>query len=204
MTRPMPPDDLISGHYERFEPAPELHDWVFETFIEDDAPLSNEDHHHLMEAEIGFLWTNCDNTRNMRTVLGQAEIMPPMAMGKWQRARAIQQIEDWFEGLPDFLITMHARAAASMDDPSFCALIEHELYHCAQSKDQFGMPKFKQSGGPSFAIRGHDVEEFVGVVARYGASASGVSEMIEAARIGPLIGAADISGVCGTCLARVA
>lgn len=202
--RPVPPDAMVSGFVDRFEPAPELRDWTFATFIEDDAPLSNEDHHHLMNAEVGFLWTNCDNIRNMRIVLGQAELMPPMAMGKWQRARAIQQIDDWFDGVPDFIITIAARAAAEMDEASFCALIEHELYHCAQAKDGYGMPKFKKSGEPSFAIRGHDVEEFVGVVARYGMNASGVSALVEAARIGPLIAAADIAGVCGTCMRAAA
>ena len=66
------------------------------------------------------------------------------------------------------------------------------------------MPKFTQDGRPSFAIRGHDVEEFVGVVARYGATAAGVSEMVEAASRGPTIALADIAGVCGTCSLKVA
>jgi hypothetical protein len=157
-----------------------------------------------MDADIGILWTNCDNSRNMRVVLGQAELMPPMAMGKWPRARAVQQIEEWFGAVPDFLITLSAPAAAGMDDASFCALVEHELYHCAQAEDQYGMPKFKQDGSPSFCIKGHDVEEFVGVVARYGAAATGVTAMVEAAQRAPLVAAASIAGVCGTCLRLVA
>ena len=116
----------------------------------------------------------------------------------------MQQIQEWFGDVPDFLITFHAGAAASMDDPSFCALVEHELYHCAQKLDDYGMPKFSQDGSPSFCIRGHDVEEFVGVVARYGADAAGVSAMVDAANAGPTIGRASIAGVCGTCLRAVA
>lgn len=202
--RPYPPERMLVGVDETFEPAEGVWDWIKETFIIEDAPLANEDHAHLMDADIGVLWTSCDNSRNMRMVIGQAEIMPPMAMGKWQRARAVQQIDEWFDGVPDFLITIAASPAASMDDASFCALVEHELYHCAQSKDQYGMPKFTKDGRPSFAIRGHDVEEFVGVVARYGVSASGVAEMIEAANRRPLIGLADIAGACGTCLKAAA
>lgn len=208
MTRPYPPHDLAAFSEiemaDRFIPAPDLLAWIRETFLNEESSLYNPDHNHLQEADIGALWTNCDNSRNMRAVLGQAELMPPMAMGKWQRARAIQQIDEWFDVMPDFLLTFSAPAAAGMDDPSFCALVEHELYHCSTKLDLFGMPKFKQDGTPAFAIRGHDVEEFVGVVARYGAEAAGVSAMIDAAKAEPTIGRASIAGVCGTCLRAVA
>lgn len=189
---------------DRFVPAPDLLDWIRATFLDEGSKLYNPDHVHLRDADLGVLWTNCDNSRQMRAVIGQAELMPPMAMGKWQRARAVQQIEDWFDGMPDFLLTFSAPAAAGMDDPSFCALVEHELYHCGTKLDEFGMPKFKQDGTPAFAMRGHDVEEFVGVVARYGAEAAGVSAMVDAAKAGPTIGRASIAGVCGTCLRAVA
>lgn len=202
--RPMPPDEMIEFLPERFTPAGDVREWIMDTFVAQDGELANEDHAHLAHAELGVLWTNCANSKNMRTVLGQAELMPPMAMGKWQRARAIAQIEEWFGDVPDFVITLFAPAAATLDDAQFCALVEHELYHCGQQRDVYGAPKFKQDGTPAFAIRGHDVEEFVGVVARYGASASGVSEMVEAAMRHPLIAPADIAGACGTCALKVA
>ncbi len=189
---------------ERFEPSPELRDWIVDTFIAEDGDLHNPDHLHLAAAEIGVLWTNADNSRNMRVVIGQAELMPPMAMGKWQRARAIQQVEDWFGCVPDFLLTFHAAAAESMDDTGFCALVEHELYHCAQARDQYGMPKFsRDTGRPIFAIRGHDVEEFVGVVARYGASPD-VARLVEAANARPTVALADIRAACGICALKAA
>lgn len=206
--RPAPPEQLADlanmEAIDRFEPAPELIDWISETFLNEASPLFNPEHAHLQQGRLGALWTNCDNSKQMRSVIGQAELMPPMAMGKWQRARAIQQVEDWFDGMPDFLLTFSAPVAATMDDASFCALVEHELYHCGVKMDEFGMPKFKQDGTPAFTMRGHDVEEFVGVVARYGAEAAGVSALVDAARRGPLIGQASIAGVCGTCLRAVA
>ncbi len=206
--RPYPPEDLTTFSEiemaDRFIPAPDVLDWLRDTFLDVGSELFNADHAHLRDAKLGILWTNCDNSRNMRSVIGQAELMPPMAMGKWQRARAMQQVEEWFGGMPDFLITFSAPAAHGMDDASFCALVEHELYHCAQKMDEFGMPKFKQDGTPSFAIRGHDVEEFVGVVARYGAIDPGVAAMAEVAKHKPLIGAASIAGACGTCLRTAA
>lgn len=205
MERPYPPEEILTELVdELFVPAPDVEQWLRATFIEESGPLANPDHAHLREAKIGVLWTNCANARAMRQVVGQAELMPPMAMGKWQRARACQQIVEWFGDMPDFLLTFEAMTASTMDDPSFCALVEHELYHCAQKLDKFGMPSFKQDGSPSFAIRGHDVEEFVGVVARYGAEAAAVSEMVRAAGRGPTVGRAAIAGACGTCLRAVA
>lgn len=201
--RPQPPIEMISDYSERFEPADDLRAWIMETIIDEAGALHNPDHSHLAQAKLGVLWTNCENAKNMRVVIGQAELMPPMAMGKWQRARAVQQIEEWFGDVPDFLLTFSAPAAASMDDGSFCALVEHELYHCAQKQDIYGMPKFGQDGLPSYGIRGHDVEEFVGVVARYGPTAE-VMRMVEAANNRPTVAIADIAGACGTCALKVA
>lgn len=206
--RPYPPEHLVSpsalDNSDAFEPAPELRDWIVDTFLSEDGDLANPDHAHLMQAELGVLWTNAENSKQMRIVLAQAEIMPPMAMGKWQRARAIYQIEQWFGFVPDFLLTFSAPACAGMDDATFCAVVEHELYHCAQARDIYGMPRFGKDGLPTFTMRGHDVEEFVGVVARYGSTAAGVTGMVEAASRRPSIALADIAGVCGTCALKAA
>lgn len=204
LARPYPPEELTSEMEERFAPDEDLRAWIVATFIDDGGPLFNSDHAHLADASLGVLWTNVPNGKAMRTVIGQAEMMPPMAMGKWQRARAIQQIEEWFGSMPTFLLTFDATWASQMDDATFCALIEHELYHCAQKVDEHGMPRFNQQGQRMFAIRGHDVEEFVGVVARYGAEATGVTAMVDAAKRAPTIGRATIAGACGTCLRAVA
>lgn len=204
MGRPHPPAEALDPVTECFAPDDELRAWVVATFIESTGQLANPDHQHLTDAAIGCVWTNVPNGRNMRTVIGQAELMPPMAMGKWQRARAIAQVGEWFGDIPDFMLTFYAPAVETMNDAEFCALIEHELYHCAQALDVYGAPKFTRDGRPVFAIRGHDVEEFVGVVARYGAAASGVSDMVRAANDGPTVALANIAGACGTCLRAAA
>ena len=60
-----------------------------------------------------------------------------------------------------------------------------------QALDEFGFPKFSsETGRPVFALKAHDVEEFEGVVSRYGAEASGVKEMVLAANKGQSIAAA--------------
>ena len=205
LCRPMPDPEITDDLAIRFEPSQDLETWARSTFIQEDGPLANPDHGHLNEAVIGFLWTNVANARAARAIIGQAELGDPVgAMGKWARARAKLQVEAWFGLIPDFIITVDANYAKECGDPEFCALIEHELYHCAQEHDIYGAPKFRRDGRPVFAIKGHDVEEFVGVVRRYGASATGVGAMVEAANAGPQIASASIAGACGTCLTRAA
>jgi hypothetical protein len=184
-----------------FAPAPELASWATDTFIDEDASLLNEEHAHLRHASLGFMWTTVGNARAGHRIVGQCEIMPPAVMGKWARARAIQQIEEWFGALPDFLITLDAHYAAQCDDAEFCSLVEHEMLHAGQELDMFGAPKFRKSGKPAFAIRGHDVEEFVSIVRRYGAGAAAgaTRALVEAARQRPEIGGVQISQACGTC-----
>ncbi|TRC78572.1 hypothetical protein FJV80_24615 [Mesorhizobium sp. WSM4310] len=187
----------------KFAPSVELTDWARTTFIVDDSSLRNDDHRHLNQATIGALWTNVPNGRAGRSVIGQAERGLPPA-GKWLRARIERQILDWFGDVPDFILTFDAHYASQCSDAEFCALVEHELYHCGQERDMFGQPRFRKSGLPAFTIRGHDVEEFVGVVRRYGADAAGVRAMIDAANHGPEIANVRIAQACGTCRLKVA
>lgn len=202
--RPFPPQEVIKFGVPVFVPSSELDIWSQRAFIEPAAALVNPDHGHLNQAEIGWLWTNVPNTRKMNTVVGQAEMtLPPSSLGKWAKARWEAQLLTWFPDRElDFLITLYAPYAMDTDDLSFCSLIEHELYHCGQQVDEFGSPKFRKNGLPRFAMKGHDVEEFVGIARRYGtgASAGRSQEFVEAANRLPEIGQAKVAGVCGTCL----
>ncbi|MDO8912312.1 MAG: putative metallopeptidase [Phenylobacterium sp.] len=183
-----------------FVPAHDVLQWAIDTFIDEDATLLNEEHAHLRHASLAFMWTTVPNTRAGHRIVGQCEIMPPMAMGKWQKARAEQQIEEWFGSVPDFLITLDASYAAQCDVTEFCSLVEHELLHAGQEMGPMG-PKFRKSGKPTFAIRGHDVEEFVSIVRRYGvgAAAGATQALVEVACRRPEVGAVQISQACGTC-----
>lgn len=204
MNRPYPPHSLLqpSGRPE-FVAAPEVDAWARATFLDELATIANEDHAHLQQATIGYLWTNEVNEKKGKLVLGTCQLLPPTG-DKWTAARSTQQLLDWFEDMPDFLITLFAPAAADMDNASFMALVEHELYHAAQKLDKWGAPMFnRETGAPLWGLRGHDVEQFVGVVRRYGAKASGVEELVEAAQDGPTIAPARISIACGNCLRLV-
>jgi len=209
LARPRPPERLLgqdgADTVRPFESAPELEAWARATFISEDAPLLNEEHAHLRDATIGFMWTAVPNARGGNGVVGQAEI-PSIQGGKWARGRFFQQVEAWFGLVPDFMITLEASFADQADDATFCSLVEHELYHCGQAKDAWGAPRFsKTTGRPIFTMRGHDVEEFVGVVARYGvgAAAGQTAALVAAANRPAIVCEADIAGACGTCGRRV-
>lgn len=200
--RPMPPADLLEqGADEAFIPSPELAEWTKIVLIDEDGPVHNEDHRHLEDAKIGFLWTNVPNGNKGRRILGTAQPGKPAGSG-WGAARSEYQIRQWFGDVPDFLIILDANYSAACSDAEFLALVDHELSHCAQATDVFGMPKFKKNGEPAFTMKGHDIEEFVSIVRRYGANATHVSAMVEAANKGPEIAAVNIAQACGTCLAR--
>lgn len=207
LERPRPPAGMAHPlrHPEGFVEAPEVLAWIRGTFINRGAPLFNPEHGHLTLARIGVLWTNAPNARHMRGIAGTAEV-PVAQGGRWQKARAAQQLREWFgtDNL-DFLITLDAVYSDQASDASFCALVEHELYHCAQARDEYGAPKFRKSGRPVYGIRGHDVEEFTGIVRRYGVGPTGhnLAEMVKVAGKKPEVAEAAISLACGTCKAGV-
>jgi putative metallopeptidase len=189
---------------DKFIACPKTLEWIRATFLNQDSPLYNVEHDHLNSANIGVLWTNAENSRHMRTIVGTAELcMPPGSLNKWGKARWWNQIEDWFgTRVLDFIITLYAPYLAGASEIEQFAVPDHELYHCGQKRDAFGLPMFKKTTGkPVFGLRGHDVEEFVGIYRRYGyqAGAGDSIALVEAARRQPEIGAAKIAGMCGTC-----
>lgn len=181
-----------------FCPAPELLAWVEQTIFARGGALYNPDHAHLVDADLAFLWAPSAFEKAGRTVLGQAEQVMLRA-GGWQKARQEQQMVEWFGRVPAFLITLAADYCVGCTDAEFCALVEHELYHVGQSKDPYGAPAFDKLGRPKLRIVGHDVEEFVGVVARYGPSAD-VQRLVAAAGTAPALPRLDIARACGCCL----
>lgn len=201
MTRPRAPAHLLEALHDgpSFVAASDVERWIFATFIDEGAPLENDEHEHLRDARIGVLWTSVPNGKHGRAIVGQAQLCGSGGSDKWAKGKQEQQLTEWFGSVPDFVITLFAPFADQANDATFCALVEHELSHCGQERDEFGVPKFTRNG-PSYCMRGHDVEEFVGVVRRYGADAAGVRAMIDAAAEGPTIAAADISFSCGNCL----
>jgi hypothetical protein len=204
-TRPQPPASVLAIDPFGFTlPAPEVWTWVSENILSETGLIHNPDHEHLRDANLGFLWTSAGCASKGRQVVGMAET-PAFRCNQWQRARQEQQLREWFGDIPDFVITLDAYFCEAATDAQFLALLEHELYHCAQAEDEFGAPRFnKQTGEPVFTIRGHDVEEFVGVVRRYGVVSDEVQELVDAAQQRPEVARVNIARACGTCVLKSA
>ncbi|OBS35882.1 hypothetical protein A9K81_05675 [Pseudomonas syringae pv. syringae] len=203
----MPPPALLelcdlSDFGIRLTPAREVWEWLQAEILVDTGSIHNEDHSHLIDADIQVMWASSSFVKQGRRVLGQAEQVAFRA-GGWQKARMEQQMRDWFGDIPDFIITLAADYCATCSDADFCALVEHELYHLAQATDQYGQPAFTKEGAPKLKLQGHDVEEFVGVVRRYGASPD-VQRLVDAANKPAEVGKLNISRACGTCLLKSA
>jgi hypothetical protein len=194
MRRPMPPNFVTESIYSAFAPELDLPEFVERMFLNEHSEFYNEDHAHLVGANIGYLWTNVANERQMKRIAANAQ-MPNIQSSKWNKEIFDYQLKNWFGSLDlNFLITIDANYAVFMDDVSFCALIEHELYHCA-------LKGFTNKGLPIFGMRDHDVTEFLGITRRYGADVSlNVPELVDAASRPPLFSTARISAVCGNCM----
>lgn len=204
-SRPLPNASFVEefAPYTRLIPAVGMREWVQSQIIADTGHIHNPDHFHLADADIGFLWAAHAFNKKGRTVLGQAEEVMFRA-GGWQKARMEQQMHEWFGHKPDFIITLAADFCLQCSDLEFCALVDHELYHIAQEVDEFGSPKFyRDSGLPKLCMRGHDVEEFIGVVRRYGASAD-VQVLVDAANTPAEVAKINIARACGTCMLKLA
>lgn len=200
-------EHLRERHPGRIEPAIDVAEWMRCTFIDNSGRLYNPDHEHLQHARIGVLLSNVQYTRKDRMVAGEAREAEPQGANDWRRAMQKQLLHRWFGDewngqLPDFLITLdsvylHDRIEEG-NPYAVCALVEHELYHCAQATDRNGIPAFDdRTGRPKWTISPHDVEEFTGVIERYGAVTDDLHDTVEAAKKAPTADAADIDAACG-------
>ena len=205
MIKPTPPKWLVDSLDEEFLPAPEIGGFIKEHLLNENSKLFNPEHLHLRHAKIGYLWTNTQNVRQMRQVAAMVEIpKPPTQSSAWFKARYRYQLRKWFgTDKLDYLMTFDAGYMFDCEDINRVATIDHECYHCAQKRDEFGGLKFNNKTGlPVFGLQGHDVEEFVGIIRRYGAGggAGETKAFVAAAQLEPEIGLADIEKICGNCV----
>lgn len=202
--RPQPPEALCDDlrHPLAFAPAYDLAEWIRSTYLDPRGSLYNPEHEHLQQATLACLWTNVPNTRQGNIVAATCEMPKPTQGNKWQKARLEYQLYEWFGGMPDFLFTFDAVICALAADAPFCSTVDHELYHAGQQRDEYGSPKFTRDGQPKFCLKGHDVEEHLGVIRRWGARGvlnPNVRELVELAAQFPEVSPGGVLLACGTC-----
>jgi hypothetical protein len=202
MNRPFPPEQLLDELEAEFVPAPDVLEWALEAFVEPGGPFYDEGHEHLLDAQLGFLWTSAANSRRGVSVAGDASMPQSVArrLGGWEKEMYLWNLRRWFgTDRLDFLIRLSAPISAEYSDLSFCALVKHELCHCAQAlKD--GRLWFKKDGSRVFTLVGHDVEQHIAVVRDFGPVGRNVKSFVEAATSPPRFGEADVEIACGNCL----
>lgn len=196
------PEHLL-GHRLVIEPCNEVRDWAQSMFLDPSSAFYNEEHSHLEELNVGFLWTNATNELRGSRTLGTAEVATVDAKS-WGSIRRREQIDRWFgsKNRPSHLITLDAVWLSTANPASICALIEHELYHCDIVRDRFGAPKLDSYNRPKPALRPHDLECFIGEARRYGPWSAALRAMKEALEFPPEFGEVELAGVCGTCHVR--
>jgi hypothetical protein len=142
--------------------------------------LDYPEHEHLKDGQprVAFLLRSVPQFEAGRQVLGSVHL--PKVQGKlkgvfgWMLARM-------FGELPHFVMILDREFWETRGDRDREILVFHECLHIAQAVDAEGEPRYTEEGEPVWVIRGHDVEEFVETVRRYGAYSSDIRAFVEAA-----------------------
>lgn len=200
--RPMPPE-LMTDEDQRenniWLPDPQAVKWMRETYIDDDAPLLEDEFWFLQLAEIGFYWTTAPNSKAGKTVVATA------SLGKgtgdaWTKAQIEFGHQQAFGELPDYIVRVDAVFAGQWDDREFCQVIYHELCHSGVKTNPLtGAPSILPTGKPSAILVGHCVEEFTRAVELYGVDVArgDTKGLVAAANKRPVITDEMIERACG-------
>ncbi len=118
--------------------------------------LVDKHHEDLHQARIALAW--CTSWK--RNVDGQ------MILGKCKKASDLDREVSEF----DFVILLNRTfwTHTAVSDLQRRALLDHELHHAALVLDERGEPVEDERGRKVYRVRKHDIEEFTGVVQRYG------------------------------------
>jgi hypothetical protein len=92
MDRPYPPASLLeladlSDFGIRLTPALEVWEWLQAEILSDTGSIHNENHAHLLDADIQVMWASSSFEKQGRIVLGQAEQVSRALLRLQRRAR---------------------------------------------------------------------------------------------------------------------
>lgn len=137
--------------------------------------LIREHHTHLHTAEMLYVFTKQRRKRCGRIRVGSAARMNAVQ-------RFLASGLDSVERGPDFMILVDSNEWSNLKAGQRKALVDHELSHCAlfvKDVEEEGPPKWRRFDAEfdaydeakyeyRWGLRGHDIEEFAGVLRRHG------------------------------------
>jgi len=134
--------------------------------------LIPEYHPHLERAQIIYLFTNQERKTAGKVVLGTAQ-----KLGTLLKYFSSGEAGDLEEGY-DFCMLLSQEQWSVCSAAQRRALVDHELSHMAE---RVTVNRLTQEVTRRWAIQGHDVEEFRGVIERHGLWRSDVRQFAETA-----------------------
>lgn len=158
-------DEIRPDEYTEAEEARDIGSVLIERISE---------HAHLEDATIGYIFRDDELRRRGKVIAAEAILVERILQADKRYGRivrwAILRVLPAFETYPpDFLILIDRNIWEGMDQSQRIALVDHELSHCAQAVGEDGeTSKFTREGMPVWTIKGHDLEEFCGVIERNG------------------------------------
>jgi len=132
------------------------------------------EHAHLGDARIGYIFRDDEIRRHGKVTWAEAILVERILQadkrwGRFVKWAILRVLPQFGEELPDFLILIDRNIWSGLDLEQKMALVDHEISHCSVAREDDGeTPKMHKDGSPVWAILGHDVEEFTGVVERRG------------------------------------
>jgi hypothetical protein len=138
--------------------------------------LEEFDHLTRGDARIDWLLKRDTKVKGGRQILGATHL--PKVQGDLNPC-FVWMLERLFGRPPDFLIILDKSFWYQATPRLREILVFHELSHCIHKTNRFGEPMYDQDERPVWAIRSHDVEEFISVVHRYGAWNQDIQEFVK-------------------------
>lgn len=151
MKRPKTPSRK-KVHYTLIDPTDETGAVIYARL----RALVSAHHDELRDARIALAW----NTAWKPDVDGRC------TLGMCKRASDLDRELSAF----DFVIVLRKEFwdSPNVGERQRNALLDHELTHATIALDKFGEPRVDERGRTVYRIRKHDIEEFGGVVSRWG------------------------------------
>jgi hypothetical protein len=141
-------------------------------------------HPHLAEARVALGWR----------LEWQADRDGRVTLGMCRKASDLDRL------LHDYVILLNRELWDDLTPKQQRAVIDHEATHAAVATGKDGKPRVTDDGRTVYRIRKHDLEEFRGIVERYGEYKADIEEFaaaIQRARQAPLFDGEQAPSVAG-------